>query len=372
MSNPQQPTPKAHDWHVMRAFIKALILYVLFNGCYLITQPVQNGLLPTLYNGLVPGRVRFEGAAEFNLHRILDDHIIRQATADTYNIVFLGSSEMWGNRSQSDIAVPNVMDGYGLSTVEGRPVRVYNLGLPLPDAFKDLILAQFLSEQHIPIDLIIIPYNYRSFAWPKIHGLVNYNPTYARYIVDLYDLDGPVLLAKNAPIEGSLWGDRETLRRWLIGQSLFPQWLFAHRDLERTAPQSLTELTDLTVLEANTRVGIIPALSQFSQSTHIPLLLMASPAPFRKNVFRDWLVEQSDENRLPLLDCSQVFTTASAYEDKMHMMPEVQVPLARILARTFSDASLAEAAPGLPLHAATTLEPAAGSCVFYPVPAPIE
>ena len=369
MSNPQQSTPKAHDWHVMRAFIKAVILYVLFNGCYLIIQPVQNGLLPTLYNGLVPGRVRFEGAAEFNLRRILDDHVIRQATSDTYNIVFLGSSEMWGNRSQSDIAVPNVMDGYGLRTAEGRPVRIYNLGLPLPDAFKDLVLAQFLYEEHIPIDLIIIPYNYLSFSWPKIHGLVNYNPTYARYIVDLYDLDGTVLLTKNAPIEGSLWGDRETLRRWLIGQSLFPQWMFAQRDLERAAPQSLTELTDLSMLEPNTRVGIIPALSQFSQNAHIPVLLMASPSPFRKNVFRDWLIEQSHENRLPLLDCSQVFTAPSAYEDKMHMMPEVQVPLARILARTFSDATLADMAPGLPLRTTSALEPAEGACVFYPVTA---
>lgn len=365
MPNTQPPTSNANDWHVMRAFIKAVILYVLFNGLYLIVQPVQNGLLPTLYNGIIPGRTRFEGAAEFNLHRILDDHIIRQATSDTYNIVFLGSSENWGNRSAPDIAPPYVLDGYHFRAADGRPVRVYNLALPLPDAFKDVLLAQFLYEQHIPVDLMIIPYNYFSFAWPKVHGLVNYNPTYARTIVDLYHMDGAALLPQQSDAEGSLWGDRETLRRWLIGQSLFPQWLFIQRDSDREAAEPLTELTDLTTLEPITRPGIIPALAAFHQTTNIPVLLMAMPAPLRKNAFREWLIEQGAANHLPLLDCSQSFTDPAAFEDKMHIMPETQVPFARVLAQIFSDTTLSEVAPGLPLKAQAPVEPQEGTCVFY-------
>jgi hypothetical protein len=369
MPDPQPPTPGANDGYIMRAFIKAVILYVLFNGLYLIVQPVQNGLLPTVYNSLIPGRTRFEGAAEFNLHRLLDDHMIRQATAETYNIVFLGSSENWGNRSAPDIAPPFVLDGYHFTNADGRPVRIYNLALPLPDAFKDLMLAQFLYEQHIPIDLIIVPYNYFSFAWPKIHGMVNYNPTYARYIVDLYHLDSSVLLPQHTEAEGSLWGDRETLRRWLIGQALSPEWLLIQRDSDRERMPPMTALEDLTTPEPITRPGIIPALATFHETTHIPLLLMAMPAPLRKNAFRDWLIGQSAESQLPLLDCSQTFTDPAAFEDKMHIMPETQVPFAHVLAHIFSEGTLSVVASGMPLHATTAIEPQEGTCVFHPSPA---
>ena len=43
---------------IIRAVIKALCLYVVFNLVYGAVQPVAKGLLPSLYNVLFPGQTR--------------------------------------------------------------------------------------------------------------------------------------------------------------------------------------------------------------------------------------------------------------------------------------------------------------------------
>ena len=367
-TKPSQPA----DMSIGRAFVKAFILYLLFNGCYLIVQPVQNGLLPTLYNHLIPGRTRFEALYEFNLHRIVDDHIIHQATKETYNIIVLGSSEMWGNQTQSAQATPGVLDSYGFSTAEGKPVRVYNVGFPVPDVFKDLVTTQFIYEQNIPIDLVIVPFNYTSFSYfgYSFHEIVLANQSFAAHVVDLYQLDRSILLPAAPPSVSSLISDRETLGRWLTGQFLFPRWGLVGRDRETgsVAPLAEVPFDDLTTLPFDTRPGLIPAFSQFSQTTGIPVLLMEMPAPFGKNVFRDWLIEQSAQSNLPFLDCSQSFTEPSDYTDKIHIVAENQAPLARFMAHSFSDPTFSKVGPSLPLHTDAALEPDDRTCVFHPAP----
>src|SRR5688572_29827445 len=93
-------------WFVLRALAKALVLYVLFNGIYFLLQPVQSGNLLTLYNTVVPGRLRLEAGYEYAITRLVHDHAIQSARSDHYNIVMLGSSETWGAFSKSSETVP--------------------------------------------------------------------------------------------------------------------------------------------------------------------------------------------------------------------------------------------------------------------------
>src|SRR5215216_3733498 len=79
-------------------------LFLVFNLIYLDAQPLRNPHL-TIYNSLVPGRLRFPYTEddtalfvnETLLPRLIADHIISQPkAADEYRVIVLGSSETWG------------------------------------------------------------------------------------------------------------------------------------------------------------------------------------------------------------------------------------------------------------------------------------
>ncbi len=360
-----RPVEVINGWFVLRAVLKALVLFALFNGIYVIIQPVKNGLLPTVYNGLVPGRMRFEQEYAANINQMFNDHVIRYATSDTYNVLFLGSSEVWGNNTQADLAIPNVLDSFSLSTSSGKPVRVYNVAFPFPDAFKDLVILQYLYDQKIPIDLVVVPTNQLSFSWHSIHPIVVSNISYAQYVVDLYDLDGSQLLPPLTTYKGWFWADRVALGHWLINQFLSPRWLIVKRDREFAPPLPLNKIYDLTSLPIDTRPGIIPVFAKFHQKTGVSVLMMVMPAPFQKNVFQEWLLEQTSQVQLPFLDCSHTFLAPGAYVDKIHILPEMQAPMARILARQLVDPTAARLAPDLPLRLTVPLQQDEEICIYH-------
>src|SRR5690349_7705589 len=157
VNNPLPPPKTPMTGRMLRrAMLKGVCLYIMFNVVYGLIDPVITGRLPTLYNRLFPGLTRFMRFSDFDPYRMIDNHAISAARSDTFNIVILGSSEMWGSGTLADAAIPAKLDQLGLTAADGRPVRVYNLAHPAPYFFRDLILLDVVLQRQIPIDLVIL------------------------------------------------------------------------------------------------------------------------------------------------------------------------------------------------------------------------
>jgi hypothetical protein len=275
--------------------------------------------------------------------------VIRQASPETFNIVFLGSSEVWGNATQAVDAIPALVENQGLVSSDGRAVRAYNMAFPYPDGFKDLMLAQYLIEEHLPIDLVILVVNYQTFAPTTSHVIFKTNLAFAQHVVDLYDIQPyfPIMPRDTR----SLWAERSIVAGWIGDQVLALKWLMTQRDRDDFNPPPMPELSNLDTLLPMTQPDVLPAFAQLAAQTQTPVLVIAMAAPFERNAFSDWFQQEIRRVKLPALDCSHVFTQASAFEDELHILPEMHLSFAQVLAMHLGDAARAYIAhPGLPLR----------------------
>lgn len=384
MSKHTLPLPKAPMTRrmVIRAILKGLCLFFAFNVVYGLIKPFQRGHVPSLYNVAFPGRVRFMKDYEFDPYRLVDDHAISAATSDTFNIVVLGSSEMWGTHSLADDAVPAIMDRYGLVAADGRPVRMYNLGHPIPYGLKDLILMEVLFRREIPVDLVIWSTfdSTLSYYYPY-HLIVKSNFDLQIEVIDHYNLTAAyqyaegIYMGRSIPVFTQLWEDRSLVRTWLQMQMRGILWGLTRMDLSNVDANHLTEAYHMDVLEPRltlTHLDTPPntdflyAFRQLSHEREIPVLVLSSPVPFEENEFSPWLQVQTQGIGLPLLDCWDVFRDPTYFEDVYHIRPEIHAPYARILASALSDPQLAAEGPGLPLKLPPDFELSPESCTLYP------
>lgn len=150
--------------------LKALILFILFNGLYLIVQPLPLLDHLTLYNRLFPGRERFpwseHPAQSFSvsvtrLDALFASHRLAGTpkAADEYRVLFLGDSSIWGLEVAADGTAPACLDRLKVP-IGNKLLRAYNLAYPAPNALRDmLILKRALAYQP---DLIVWPLTLRS------------------------------------------------------------------------------------------------------------------------------------------------------------------------------------------------------------------
>jgi hypothetical protein len=113
----------------------------------------------SLYNRIFPGRTRFpygENPAEsynlslFDLDAMFASHVISAGTKpeNEYRVVLIGDSALWGWLLRPEETLAGQLDAVGLTTCDGRRVRVYNLGYPEISLTKDLlILDQAMDYQ---------------------------------------------------------------------------------------------------------------------------------------------------------------------------------------------------------------------------------
>ncbi len=156
---------------------KALILFILFNGLYVILQPLPLLDHVTLYNRLFPGRERFPWSehpdqsfsvsvtridALFASHRLAGTPKV----PDEYRVLFLGDSSIWGLEVAADETTPACLDRLKLpmGKTGDKVIRAYNLAYPAPNALRDmLILNRALTYQpDLQPDLIVWPLTLRS------------------------------------------------------------------------------------------------------------------------------------------------------------------------------------------------------------------
>lgn len=365
---------------ILRIAVKGLCLFILFNVVYGLFQPVQNGLLPTLYNVLFPGRLRFKYDYEFDAYRMVSDHIISEAKPDTFNIAFLGSSEIWGARVAPAQTIPAFMDAIGMTTTNGDPVRVYNLGYPFPYAFKDLIILEAANQYDIPIDLVILStFGATLTLGSAPHAVASANASLETYVVEHYRLPSKYLDATTRtqgdyePVFLPEWNDRANLAVWGSMQMRGILWSILRDDIDsstahlRQLPPSMTAFVDnMTPGVIRPEPEMLAAFARFHQETGIPVLILAAPVPAKENTFALWLQEQTRVVGLPLLDCWQVFRDPAMFESIYHIIPAMHGQYAGILAKQLTDAALASDIPGLPLRLPHELVQPVESCEFFP------
>jgi hypothetical protein len=361
---------KANGLMLIRAVLKALVLFVLFNLGYFLIQPLQTGRLPTLYNTLVPGLLRFRVGDEYNINRLLADHSIRTASHDTYNIVILGSSEIWGVTVAPDQTIPAYLDQLGLTAHDGRPVRIYNLSFPGPEILKDFFIWESVKGLNVPIDLVILTVNNGAFSRDTAHQLLEGNGERVQAILDAYDLPRTMLLGEAHPQTTTFWQDRQDLAAWLKSQTQAPLWLTSHQD-RPAMPAPLPAQTAFITRDAITpilRDGVLEAFAHSTSNAHIPLMVMLVPIASINDPFENWIINEASNTALPLLDCAAVLTEPSLFEGSVHLMPSTHPLFAQILGQTLSQSPLASVSEGLPLSQQAETAGQTDTCSFYPAP----
>ena len=193
-------TPQQNTWKVVgRVLFKALALFLVFNLLYVALQPLPTIGRASIYNVLVPGRPRLpfgENPAEaynfstFQLDVMFDSH---QAAvpphADEFRVLTIGDSSVWGFLLRPDDTLAGNLNALDLTTPDGRPVRVYNVGYPTISVTKDLLILSHALDAYDP-DLIVWLTTLEALPPSKQTSspIVQHNPQDVRPLINQYDL----------------------------------------------------------------------------------------------------------------------------------------------------------------------------------------
>lgn len=206
---------------IARVVVKAAILFVALNVAFALLTPLPALGRLSAYNVLLPGRARLpygENPAEsynlspYNLPAMIAAHAWANADAGDFNVLLLGDSSVWGILLRPDDTLAGQINRLGL-TVDGRPVRAYNLGYPTMSLLKDLTLLDAALGAGPPPDLILWLLTLESFARRDQlePALLQNNPDAVRALIDQYDLAQDT--SDPRFVEPDFWGETIVGRR---------------------------------------------------------------------------------------------------------------------------------------------------------------
>src|SRR5512134_784230 len=147
-----------NDVRPLRVLLKAIFLFVVLNVVFALINPPVGKI--TLYNYLVPGRLRFpyeqEPAFYFvgynapiyeDYDAMFGAHIIsKRKPADEFRLLLLGDSATWGVTVQANEMLSEQINGLHIKTCDGRIVRTYNLAYPFSSLTRDLLILDKAME----------------------------------------------------------------------------------------------------------------------------------------------------------------------------------------------------------------------------------
>ena len=130
---------------VRNVLVKALILFAAANAVFAMVNLMPALGRISLYNTLLPGRVRLPYGEDpqadnnlslFNLEAMFASHeISARPDPDEFRVVLIGDSSTWGF-----LLKPEETLASRINRNSGGAVRVYNLGYPTMTATKDLLM----------------------------------------------------------------------------------------------------------------------------------------------------------------------------------------------------------------------------------------
>lgn len=335
--------------------------FILLNVIFAVAQPLEALGSLSVYNGLVPGRLRLpygENPAQaynlstYNLPAMLASQAVSQPKApDEYRVFLIGDSSVWGWRLTNDQTLSAHLNRAGLTALDGRRVVIYNLGYPVMALMKDLLLLDALMA-HQP-DAIIWSITLESFARERqlFHPLVQNNAERVRRLTATHNLridPADPRLVELDFFGRTIIGQRRELANWLRLQTYGFSWgatgvdqfipaAFTPRstDLEADAtwqafssPQAFTE-SDLAfdVLRAGiNRAGPIPVLLvnepiYRSDGANSDLRYNAWYPRWAYDAYRTLLADSAAVNGWALLDVWDTVAGDAFTDSPVHMTP---------------------------------------------------
>jgi hypothetical protein len=326
--------------------LRVLALFIGFNLLYIAANPIDEGRLPTLYNTVLPGRLRMVWTSgnglfvsETRIPRMLADiTAARPKQQDEYRIFVLGSSETWGAYVLPEETVSAVLDSLGLTAPDGRQVRVYNVAFPVPDGLKDLVFADYFLKHHFQPDLILFALNLSTLNPPNLHPLLLANPDITDAVVQAYRLsDIPHLDDLSQAVQPPAWerhnflAERGDLAAWLTNQAYGFAWTLTGIDFNLPELGQQKEYAD-HVEWTNHRPGLLEALQQAAESHQAEVMLYASPSASSAPLFNRWIRGEAERLNLPFLDCRQLLPVSEFTNTRLHITPRGHKELANQIA----------------------------------------
>ena len=250
-----------NEIHPLRVLLKAILLFVLINVIFASVDPPVGKI--TLYNHIVPGRLRFPYEKEPSFYLVgynapvyedfnamFGAHAIsRRKPASEYRLILLGDSATWGVSVHAGETLSEQINRLHIQTCDGRQVRAYNLGYPMSFPTRDvLILSKAMEYQPDMVFWLIT----LSTLEPKTAETYFIVPHAEQYL-QLANTYGLKLSHFSEPVqEPSFWektifGQRKRLKNIILTQAFGVLWAATGVDNH----ESLQPESDLPSFDVN-------------------------------------------------------------------------------------------------------------------------
>lgn len=243
-----QPKTVYQRSFVLRVIIKAGVLFTLLNLVYAVAQPLDFIDGVSLYNNVIDGRERFPyadnptEAYNISLDRLtamFASHVVSDSSADddTFRVFFIGDSSVWGWLLTPDDTFSACLNREAHMTIDNRQVEVFNLGYPVTNALKDLMILDY-AMRYEP-DAIVWLTTLESLYDRDLlnHAVITNNRESVIDLIAEYDLslDANLLEDDSGFLDTTIIGQRRELADWLRHQMYGLMW--ASSDFDHTNPR---------------------------------------------------------------------------------------------------------------------------------------
>lgn len=180
--------------------IKATLFFIVLNLLFALTYPMNAIGKVSIYNSLVPGRLRLPygetpnlsyNVSLYNLEAMFNSQKIagQPKNSDEFRVVVIGDSSTWGFLLQPSETLSSALNKQGLINNAHQDITFYNLGYPVMSLTKDLLILSN-AIQYQP-DLIIWLVTLESFPLEKqlFPPLIQNNPAPVRKLIQEYNLN---------------------------------------------------------------------------------------------------------------------------------------------------------------------------------------
>lgn len=222
--------------------VKALVLFLLLNLVYAVVQPLPTLGRLSVYNSVVPGRERLPYADNptevynlsiGNLEAMFSAHKIDDAPDnDEIRVLFFGDSAVWGWLLEGDETFDACLNRGDYTTQDGRPLQAFNLGYPITNALKDVLLMDYATRYNPDVIVWFMTLEGAYDDDQLVHPVITSNRQHVLDIIERYDLSLPVEMLPDEPniLQRSIVGQRRELADWLRLQFYGLAWAISDYD----------------------------------------------------------------------------------------------------------------------------------------------
>ncbi len=283
----------------LRVLIKSLALFALVNLAFAYFAP-RIGYL-SIYNRLVPGRLRFDAEVELpnelrkdvlvleDLDAMFSSHILSGGLKPgaEYRILFLGDSSIWGYDIPPTEIISEQINAMGLVTCDGRRVRAYDLAYLMPSFVRDLLILDRAVD--FQPDLVVWPITLLTFQSRRADAsFLKYQADRVLEMSSRYDLqvEAASRLRPSVFWDRTVLGQRLRLKKVFIEQLYGLMWAGTNLGPPPGVPLSedvdvsaayyeLDSPADLPALAASLQFRVLEAGYQIADG--IPVLVVNEP-----------------------------------------------------------------------------------------------